>query len=78
MMQSSEQGLRTINRLFIGALIALADTGKPDDACRLAARGWSVLRHNNGREAERLGAALHRLARSVSVVSHDGKGADHD
>lgn len=78
MMQSPEQGVPAINRLFIGALIALANAGKPDDACRFAARGWSVLRRNNAREAGRLSAALRRLARGASVTSHDGKGADDD
>ncbi|MGH7211913.1 MAG: hypothetical protein ACREF1_10700 [Acetobacteraceae bacterium] len=50
-----------INRLFVAALMALAQAGETEQACRLAARGWSALRHVNHREAERLNAALHGL-----------------
>jgi uncharacterized protein (DUF2249 family) len=53
--------LTAINRLFVAALVALAQAGEAEQACRLAARGWSALRHVNDREAERLNAALHSL-----------------
>lgn len=74
-MPASDPALPALNRLFTAALLALAESGEADRACRLAAQGWSVLRHDNPREAERLTAALHRLARDVSVASHDGTGA---
>lgn len=74
-MRSIDQDLPAINRLFVTALIALAEAGKADQACRIAAQGWSVLRHNNVREAQQLSAALHRMTRNLSVASHDGTGA---
>jgi hypothetical protein len=61
--------LSVINRLFVAALMALAQAGEADSACRLAARGWSALRHTNHREAERLNAAMHALARHPSSHS---------
>ncbi len=54
-----------LNRLLVLALLALARNGAAEEACRLAARGWSLLRHRHAREAERLTASLHRLAREV-------------
>jgi len=75
MMQPFYQDLPAINRLFIAALIALAEAGEAENACRIAAQGWSVLRHNDAREAERLSTALHRLTRNLSIASHDRTGA---
>ena len=54
-----------LNRLLVLALLALARAGAADDACRIAARGWSLLRHQHPREAGRLTAALHTLTREV-------------
>lgn len=54
-----------LNRLLIAALLALARAGPAEEACRIAARAWSLLRYHNPREAERLTAALHTLARQV-------------
>ncbi len=50
-----------LNRLFIKALLRLGDVGEIDAACRLAAQGWSLLRHEQPREAERLNGVLHNL-----------------
>ncbi|MBX5452355.1 MAG: hypothetical protein K6U10_00275 [Acidobacteriia bacterium] len=50
-----------LNRLFITALVALAKSGNAEEACRLAAEGWSKLRRDLPHEAERLNAALHGL-----------------
>jgi hypothetical protein len=50
-----------LNRLFITALLRLGDVGETDAACRLAAQGWSLLRHKQPREAERLNGVLHNL-----------------
>lgn len=77
-MQTPGQDLSAINRLFIAALVGLAEAGDAERACRLAAQGWSALRHSNAREAERLTAALHRLTRNLSVSSHGGTGATDD
>ena len=54
-----------LNRLLVLALLALAGAGAADEACRIAARGWSLLRHQHPREAGRLTAALHTLTREV-------------
>ncbi|MGH7042614.1 MAG: hypothetical protein ACREFY_10845 [Acetobacteraceae bacterium] len=54
-----------LNRLLVLALLALARAGAAEDACRIAARGWSLLRHHHAREADRLTAALHTLAREA-------------
>ena len=48
-MQSFDQDLAAINRLFIAALFALAEAGQADRACRIAAQGWAVLRHDHAR-----------------------------
>lgn len=74
----SDQALMDINRLFVAALLALAEAGRADDACRLAAKGWSALRERNEREAERLSAALHSLTRRVPGVFCGEKGAIHE
>lgn len=54
-----------LNRLLVLALLALARAGAAEEACRIAARGWSFLRHDHAGEAERLSAVLHTLAREV-------------
>lgn len=56
-----------LNRLLVQALLALAREGAAEEACRIAARGWSLLRHHNAREAERLTAALHSLSRETRL-----------
>ncbi len=72
---SSEHALPMINRLFINALVALAEAGKPGQACRLAAQGYSALRRCRPREAERLNAAMHNLTRHPSIGSLAETGA---
>lgn len=70
----SAPALADINRLFVTALLALAQTGKGEEACQLAAKGWLVLRDQDAREAERLTAALHTLTRHSSRASLTEKG----
>ena len=53
--------LASLNRLFIQALLRMGDAGEIDAACRLAAQGWSLLRHDHEREAERLNGVMHNL-----------------
>ena len=53
--------LVALNRLFVQALLRLRDADNVDAACRLAAQGWSLLRHDHPREAERLNGAMHNL-----------------
>ncbi len=74
---SPEHALPMINRLFINALLALADAGKAEQACRLAAQGYSALRQCQTREAERLNALLHSLTRPPSVASLSETGVTH-
>jgi hypothetical protein len=64
----SSDDLAGLNRLLVTALLALADAGRAEEACRIAARGWSRLRRRHPREAERLTAALHTLARQGTSV----------
>lgn len=53
--------IRDFNKLFSKALKALAETGEGDKACQFAGEGWSLLRHEEPEEAERLNALLHYL-----------------
>lgn len=59
-METPEE-LVSLNRLFIQALLRMGDAGEIDAACRLAAQGWSLLRHDHAREAERLNGVMHNL-----------------
>lgn len=54
----------TLNRLFVQALLQVGKHGNADDldaACRLAAQGWSLLRRDWPRDAERLNGVMHSL-----------------
>ena len=56
--------LTALNRLFLQALLLVGKHGDADDfdaACRLAAQGWSLLRHDWPRDAERLNGVMHSL-----------------
>ncbi|MBU6460835.1 MAG: hypothetical protein KGQ58_08170 [Proteobacteria bacterium] len=61
MKHSEQHALQELNRLFIEALMELRNQGAIEQACKLAARGWSRLRLNHTREAERLNGVLHAL-----------------
>lgn len=53
-----------LNRLFVQALLQIGKRGNAADldaACRLAAQGWSLLRHDRPRDAERLNGVMHSL-----------------
>ena len=58
---STRQLLKELNKTFIKALRQLAQTGQGDQACQLAAQAWSILRHDQPEEAERLNGLLHYL-----------------
>ncbi len=65
--------LSTLNRLFMRALLALGEAGERERACRLAAAGWTTLRRQHPREAERLNGTLHALTRaSHPTPNHTG------
>jgi hypothetical protein len=72
-----DAALEALNRLFIRALLLAGETGAAERACRLAAAGWSLLRHDYPREAERLNGALHALARHLPTTTTT-TGVDHD
>jgi len=55
----------TLVRLVLGAAGQLADAGRGDAACRLAAEAWATVRVARPELAVRVTAALHRLVRSV-------------
>jgi metal-sulfur cluster biosynthetic enzyme len=54
---------------------ALAEAEKAKQACRLAAQGYSAVRHCHTREAERLNSVLYSLMRHPSVASLSETGA---
>jgi uncharacterized protein (DUF2249 family) len=60
------EALAAIDRLFLRALIILAEAGAAQrhSACELAASAWSALRRIQPREAERFNGVLHRLTRT--------------
>lgn len=64
-----------LNRLFVKALRGMADAGQVDAACRLAAEGWSTLRHVSPSEAERLNGVLHYFTakRKASATKPDSQ-----
>ncbi|MDA8284615.1 MAG: DUF2249 domain-containing protein [Actinomycetota bacterium] len=57
----------TLVRLVLGAAGQLADVGRGDVACRLAAETWATVRVARPELAVRVTAALHRLVRSVTA-----------
>lgn len=74
---SAEHALPMINRLFVSALLSLAEMGRTEQACRLAAQGCVALRQCQAREAERLNAVLHSLTRNSANPSPNETGVTH-
>ena len=70
----ADEALSLLNRQFVQALLALGQAGQADAACRLAASGWSALRHQYPREAERLNGVMHALSRTTHPVTHVATG----
>lgn len=64
----TSDALAELNKILIRALTALGAAGEDDQACRLGASAWSVLRHEYPREAQRLNALLHALTRTTHKV----------
>ncbi|HRP27680.1 MAG TPA: hypothetical protein PLG77_04540 [Burkholderiaceae bacterium] len=70
--------LAKLNRLFVQALVQIGKCGDANDidaACRLAAQGWSALRRDWPREAERLNGVMHSLT-GPRHTRQPGKGAE--
>lgn len=65
--------LKDLNKTFIKALRKLAETGQGDQACQLAAEAWSLLRHEQTEEAERLNGLLHYLTAPSKLHFFSGK-----
>jgi|SRR5690625_935243 len=59
-----EEALRELSRLLDRSLRALGDAGRKDEACDLAARAWTLLRHAWPKEGERFNGTLHYLTRT--------------
>jgi uncharacterized protein (DUF2249 family) len=53
--------LDTVTGVLVEALRALGAAGRPDQASRLAARAYVVLRRGEPDHAERINAAMHRI-----------------
>ena len=53
----------SLTAVLAKSLRALGKAGQPDEASRLGAAGWSLLRHDHPREAEKINGTMHFLAR---------------
>ncbi|MFN8188471.1 MAG: DUF2249 domain-containing protein [Gaiellales bacterium] len=67
----TEEAFEQLGRLLDQAVRALGDAGERDAACRLAAKGWWLVRDPAPRAARRLNATLHYL--TVHPGNHDRK-----
>lgn len=68
--------LKALNRILSDSLKSLAEKGETERACTLAAEAWSLLRHVDPKEAERMNGLLHRFTRASKGESRgeeDGK-----
>ncbi|HUX23807.1 MAG TPA: hypothetical protein VMV87_04245 [Burkholderiales bacterium] len=70
--------LVSLNRLFVRALFRIGDAGEIDAACRLAAQGWSLLRHDQPKEAERLNGVMHNLTSPRRSSRKESPAGDSD
>jgi uncharacterized protein (DUF2249 family) len=60
------------------ALRQIGEGGDTDAACRLAAQGWSALRHDWPREAQRLNALMHALTGPKAVKEKEKPMTDNE
>ena len=65
---SSDELVAALTKLLARGLRALGEAGQPDRASKLAAAGWSALRHDHPAEAERMNGLLHYLARLPTEI----------
>lgn len=73
----AETALLHLNKLFDRSLKLLGDAGQTDEACRLAADGWKLLRHAWPNEGGRLNGTLHYLTRQPKQAQQRAA-ADYD
>jgi hypothetical protein len=69
-MASDADALDALTRVLVKACRALAKAGRPEEAGRLAAAGWSVVRSGHPRQAEHLDGAMHHIARLDTARAH--------
>lgn len=62
-MSAEPEVLDSLTRVLVRACRALGDSGRPDQAGRLAAEGWVAVRQSHPRQAHHLDGAMHYLAR---------------
>jgi hypothetical protein len=63
--------VEVLTGVLVQTLRALGAGGQPETANRLAGRAWAALRHTHPRQAQRVNALMHRLARMPSDPTHD-------
>ena len=70
-MTASDQDelIAELTAVLAKSLRALGKAGQPDEASRLGATGWSLLRHDHPREAEKINGTMHYLARLPGSLS---------
>lgn len=68
-MSGRDAVIAELTRLLVRALLLAGKAGEGQSACRIAASGWSQLRHDYPREAERLNGAMHALARDLPTIT---------
>ena len=72
----TDEPVTALTRVLARTLRALGSAGRPVAASRLAAEGWSALRHAHPRDAERLTGVLHYLARLPEEADAEPVGTD--
>jgi len=64
----ADEDFEALLKVLVRALRRLGETGHAEDANRLAARGWSAIRHRHPVAAERLNGTMHYLSRLPEPV----------
>lgn len=72
------EALAKLSKLLDEGLRKLGDGGQQDEACDLAARAWTLLRHAWPKEGERFNGTLHYLTRTPKPVRVAASQADKD
>jgi uncharacterized protein (DUF2249 family) len=70
---NDSDSVTALTRILADALVALGRAGQPDAANRIAGRGWSALRRDHPREAERLNNLMHGLAKLPSSPEKENR-----
>lgn len=69
---SNERAIGELSAILKTSLMALGDAGRPDDACRLAARACAALRQPQRRQWHIFNTLLHRLSPKSGAVGTPG------